>query len=74
MRNVFLAAFWLMVRKVISVFPRDYSYDVFLVQFPVEASPGIKVFQPADTDAELQVRIYNKSGRVRWPIPSSLLH
>ncbi len=60
-------------RTLISAFPRDYSYDIFIVKFPTEAQEGIKVLDPSDSEAELLVRIYNKTGKVKWRIISQPL-
>jgi len=57
-------------RKLVGAFPRDYSYDIFLLKFPAQVEGGRLLFEPADTEAELVVRIYNKSGRVRWQTPA----
>ena len=54
-------------KSLVSGFPRDYSYDVFLLEFP-RTLDGAPVLRPTDKDAELVVRIYNKQGRVRWKI------
>jgi hypothetical protein len=56
---------------LVSAFPRDYSYDVFLLAFPRTAE-GAPVLRPSDAEAELAVRIYNKQGSVRWKIPADL--
>jgi hypothetical protein len=57
-------------RRLASAFPRDYSYDIFLLKFPAQVEGGHPLFESADTEAELVVRIYNKSGRVRWQTPA----
>ena len=51
---------------------RDYNYDVFWVVFPLKGSDGGYLFRTEDREAELVVRIYNKEGSVRWPIPESV--
>jgi hypothetical protein len=51
---------------------RDYSYDVFWMIFPLRTELGGPVFEPADSEAELTVRIYDKVGRVHWKIPESI--
>lgn len=49
---------------------RDYAYDLFWVVFPLRTEEGQPLFAPEDREAELTVRIYDKVGRVRWPVPS----
>lgn len=51
---------------------RDYSYDQFWVVFRLAGPDGKPLFAEVDEEAELVVRIYNKEGRVRWPIPHSV--
>jgi hypothetical protein len=51
---------------------RDYAYDVFWMIFPLRTEMSASLFQPADTEAELTVRIYEKIGRVHWQIPASI--
>jgi hypothetical protein len=51
---------------------RDYNYDVFWVVFPLKGADGHALFEPGDREAELVVRIYEKEGKVRWPIPNSV--
>lgn len=51
---------------------RDYSYDVFWVVFPLLTPEGKPVLDERHQEAELSVRIYNKVGRVRWEIPTSV--
>ena len=52
--------------------PRDYSYELFWVVFPLKTSEGKPVFNGSDKEAELSVRIQNRVGKVRWPIPEYL--
>jgi hypothetical protein len=56
-------------RSLAAGFPRDYSYDVFLLKFPRDVE-SVPVLRPSDTEAELVVRIFNKQGHVRWRIPA----
>jgi hypothetical protein len=56
-------------RTLRMAFPRDYAYDVFLVQFPLVSEDGSSLLGPADNEVELIVRIHNKTGKVRWPAP-----
>jgi hypothetical protein len=51
---------------------RDYAYDVFWVVFPLRAENGESLFRVEDAEAELSVRIYEKIGKVHWPIPPSI--
>ena len=51
---------------------RDYAYDIFWVVFPLRAETGEQIFGAEDREAELTVRIYDKVGKVRWPIPESI--
>ena len=60
-------------RTLMGAFPRDYAYDLFIVKFPAEARGGAKVLEPADAEAQLVVRIYNKTGTVVWPVASEAL-
>jgi hypothetical protein len=60
------------VKALSSVTPRDYSYSVFWVVFPLLREDGTLVLSDADREAELIVRIYEKEGRVHWPIPQSI--
>jgi hypothetical protein len=53
-------------------FRRDYNYDVFLVEFPLQASDGKPLLDAASGQIELVVRIHDKEGRVTWPIPTSI--
>lgn len=61
-------------RKLISTLPRDYSYDIFIVKFPLGVREGIKILDASDPYAELIVRIYSKTGKVQWPITSRCLN
>lgn len=60
------------VRALAGPFRRDYNYDVFWMAFPLRTEAGEPLFSPEVAEAELVVRIYNKEGRVRWPIPESV--
>ena len=57
-------------RTLMSAFPRDYAYDVFVVRFPVSTGERGSLIQPADKEVQLRVRIYNKVGTVDWRVPS----
>lgn len=51
---------------------RDYAYDIFWVVCPLSTANGDQLFRAEDLEAELSVRIYDKVGKVRWPIPNSI--
>lgn len=61
-------------RALAGVGQRDYAYDAFWVTFPLRTPDGQALFQERDQEAELIVRIYDKIGRVRWPLPDSIRH
>lgn len=56
------------VKALAGVLRRNYDYDRFWVVF----NPGNALFSEGDRSAELVVRIYDKEGRVNWPIPASM--
>jgi hypothetical protein len=60
-------------KTLLGAFPRDYAYDIFVVEFPRKHSDGSAVLPPGTGEAELSVRIYNKQGRAHWQIPVRLL-
>jgi hypothetical protein len=51
---------------------RNYDYDRFWVVFPLQHEDGRPLFGSQDTMAELVVKVYEREGRVRWPIPTTL--
>lgn len=51
---------------------RDFAYEMFWVIFPCHTAEGEPLFRPDDREAELSVRIYDKVGRVHWPVPQSV--
>jgi hypothetical protein len=53
------------------VLRRNYDYDRFWVSFPVEAD-GRPAIPPEATELDLIVRIYDKEGRVTWPVSREL--
>jgi len=55
------------VRALAGVLRRNYDYDRFWVTFPL-SDAGSPVFTAQDRTAELVVRIYDKEGRVEWPL------
>jgi len=60
------------MRALASAFRRDYDYEVFWMVFPTTRADGTALFSASDSEAELLVRIHDKEGRVRWPIPESM--
>lgn len=56
------------VPALAGVFRRDYAYDLFWLVFQRVTESGEPLFLDTDTEAELVVRIYDKEGRVRWPL------
>jgi hypothetical protein len=67
-RPIRLEGVW---KSLVSAFPRDYSYDVFLLEFP-RTVDGAPLLRASDPEAELQVRIESKQGRVHWKLPPDL--
>ena len=62
------------VRALAGVLQRNYDYDRFWAVFPLTMADGSPLFTADDTEAELVVRIYNKEGRIDWPIPPTMRH
>ena len=60
------------VRALSGVFRRDYNYEVFWVVFSLGGETGKPLFPENVPEAELVVRIYNKEGRAKWPVPESI--
>jgi hypothetical protein len=60
------------VKALVGVAKRDYDYDVFWIVFPLLNEQGKPTFSDAVREAELVVRIYDKEGKVSWPIPDSI--
>jgi hypothetical protein len=60
------------VRLLQGVLARNYDYDRFWVVFPRQTAAGEPLFRDTDREAELVVRIYEREGRVTWPIPASI--
>jgi hypothetical protein len=57
------------VKALAGVIRRNYDYDRFWVLFPAKDASYLR----ADVqDVELVVRIYEKEGRVSWPMPLAL--
>jgi hypothetical protein len=59
------------VKALSGVMRRDYDYDVFWIVFPLVEN-GMSVLPPGTSEVELLVGIYNREGRVSWPIPESI--
>jgi hypothetical protein len=60
------------VKALSGVARRDYAYDIFWVVFPVTAPEGKPIWEHAPDSIDLVVGIYNKEGRVTWPVSDSL--
>ncbi len=60
------------VQALAGVLRRNYDYDRFWLVFPLANEAGEPIFSSSTREAELVVRIYNKEGRVSWPIPESI--
>jgi hypothetical protein len=60
------------VKALAGVLRRNYDYDRFWVVFPLTHADGKPLFAAGDVAAELVVRIADREGRVRFPIPSSI--
>ena len=60
------------VKALSGVLRRNYDYDRFWVVFPLKDADGKPLFRDIDTVAELVVRIHDRQGRVKWPVPPSL--
>ena len=57
------------VKALAGVLRRNYDYDRFWMKFAL--AQGEAFLTEADSELELVVRIYDKEGRVTWPIPAS---
>lgn len=60
------------VKALAGVLRRNYDYDRFWVVFPLHHEDGSPVMPAGATHGELIVRIHDKEGRVKWPVPQSL--
>jgi hypothetical protein len=60
------------VRALSGVLRRNYDYDRFWVVFPLKHDDGTPLFSANDASAELVVRIYDREGKVQWPVPPSM--
>ena len=57
------------VKGLRGVYRRDYNYDLFWVVFPSKRPDGADLFPSDVTRVDLTVRIFNKEGRVSFPVP-----
>ena len=60
------------IKALAGVARRDYAYDVFWVVFPMKDQQGKPIWEPSPDGIELLVGIYNKEGRVSWPVSEPL--
>jgi hypothetical protein len=60
------------IKALNGVARRDYAYDVFWIAFPLTDGQGKPLLTPAVNALELVVGIYNKAGRVSWPVSETL--
>jgi len=60
------------VKALAGVARRDYAYDVFWVVFPLKDQQGNPIWDTPPDTIELLVGIYNKEGRVSWPVSEQL--
>jgi hypothetical protein len=60
------------LKALAGVGERDYDYDIFWVVFPLKNEKGDSLFSDSAQEAEIVVRIYNREGKVSWPIPNSI--
>jgi hypothetical protein len=61
------------VKALTGVARRDYAYDIFWIVFPMNDQKGKAIWEKVPNRIELVVGIYNKEGRVSWPVNESLL-
>jgi hypothetical protein len=60
------------IKAFAGVARRDYAYDVFWVLFPTKDQEGKPIWETPPDTIELLVGIYNKEGRVSWPVSGQL--
>lgn len=60
------------VKALAGVSRRDYAYDIFWVVFPMTNQDGSLIWKSLPNAIELVVGIYNKEGRVTWPMTEPL--
>lgn len=60
------------VKALAGTLRRNYDYDRFWVVFPLTHEDGSPVLSADAVSAELVVRIHDREGRTKWPIPVTL--
>jgi hypothetical protein len=60
------------VKALAGVSRRDYAYDIFWIVFPITNKDGKLIWETLPDTVELLVGIYNKEGRVTWPVTEPL--
>ena len=60
------------IAALAGVLRRNYDYDRFWVVFPLLDESGASLFGGGVSSVELVVRVYDKEGRVTWPVPPSI--
>jgi hypothetical protein len=60
------------IKALSGVARRDYAYDIFWVVFPMTDQKGGTIWESVPNSLELVVGIYNKEGRVTWPVSDPL--
>lgn len=60
------------VKALAGVSRRDYAYDIFWIVFPMSNTNGKLTWENLPDTIELVVGIYNKEGRVTWPVTEPL--
>ncbi|MGI9165995.1 MAG: hypothetical protein ACR2G5_06365 [Pyrinomonadaceae bacterium] len=60
------------VKALAGVARRDYAYDIFWIVFPMTNNEGKLIWENLPDTIELLVGIYNKEGRVTWPVTDPL--
>jgi hypothetical protein len=60
------------VKAFAGVARRDYAYDNFWLVFPLKDQQGKSIWETPPDAIELLVGIYNKEGRVSWPVSEQL--
>ncbi len=60
------------VKALAGVSRRDYAYDIFWIEFPISNTDRKLIWENLPDTIELVVGIYNKEGRVTWPVTEPL--
>jgi hypothetical protein len=60
------------VKALAGVARRDYAYDIFWIVVPMTNRDGELIWEALPDTIELVVGIYNKEGRVTWPVTGPL--